>query len=610
VRRLKIAALVLALGGLGLLWLTAIHTDVATVEIGQANAMMNMAYVRVEGLVDRPPSYDPETDYFSFWLTDDTGELHVAAYRSETRALINQRRLPAQGDRVTVEGTLRIREDFVSLTVNLPESLAIQRPEPVTRAIGAITAKDEFTWVHTRGQVRTIRIPYPGLTVIGLRDETGQIELAIPKVVITVGDDLPALAVGQTLEVNAPVSLYKDTPQLSLARTSDLTFLDEPLVIAPERAVGSINRDQVGDWVTVSGQLVTASPFSSGVKYTLDDGTGQITLLLWQSLHEQLADPDALAIGAALRIQGQIAEYRSDLEIVPELPEDVSVLAVALYPTPTAVAVSELAPADPTATAVSVPPTPTPQRTDTPTPVPATASPEPAPSSSPTPTAVPATPIPTSAPTSSPAPAPTDTPTPAFVPVPIGELITGHDGDEATVSARVVDTASFSQGFKFTLADGTGQIVLLMWHNVYDDCWDAPQLNIGATVRATGQIGAFEGELQIEPDFGGDVKVTTPGSPFAPQQEIGTVGAHMGQRVTIVGQILRVEGTSSGVKIFVADGTGETVVFVWTNILDRIAANQALGTPGTRVRVAGLVQEYRSNLQVVPALPYDVEVLQ
>jgi DNA/RNA endonuclease YhcR with UshA esterase domain len=194
--------------------------------------------------------------------------------------------------------------------------------------------------------------------------------------------------------------------------------------------------------------------------------------------------------------------------------------------------------------------------------------------------------------------------------VPIGELIEGHDGDKVTVSARVVDTASFSQGFKFTLDDGTGQIVLLMWHNLYDDCWDAPQLNIGAMVRATGEIGEFEGERQIEPAFGGDVKVTTPGSPFAPQQQMGTVGAYLGRRITIVGQILRVEGTSSGVKIFVGDDTGETVVFLWTNILERIAANRALGTPGTRVRVAGLVQEYRSNLQVVPALPYDVEVLQ
>ena len=51
-------------------------------------------------------------------------------------------------------------------------------------------------------------------------------------------------------------------------------------------------------------------------------------------------------------------------------------------------------------------------------------------------------------------------------------------------------------------------------------------------------------------------------------------------------------------------------VFIWRTILDRIPkANPALGTAGTRVRVVGVVQEYRGNLEIVPALPYDVEVL-
>jgi DNA/RNA endonuclease YhcR with UshA esterase domain len=172
-----------------------------------------------------------------------------------------------------------------------------------------------------------------------------------------------------------------------------------------------------------------------------------------------------------------------------------------------------------------------------------------------------------------------------------------------------VDTASFAQGFKFTLDDGSGQIVLLMWHNVYDDCWDAPQLNLGATVQVEGEVGQFEGQLQVEPNFGGDVKVTAPGGAFAPQVEIANVGAYLGQRVTLVGQVLRVEGLSSGVKIFVGDETGETLVFVWSNVLERVAHNQALGVAGTRVRVVGLVQEYRSNLEIVPVLPVDVVVL-
>jgi DNA/RNA endonuclease YhcR with UshA esterase domain len=150
---------------------------------------------------------------------------------------------------------------------------------------------------------------------------------------------------------------------------------------------------------------------------------------------------------------------------------------------------------------------------------------------------------------------------------------------------------------------------LLLWHNVYDDTWDAPQLNVGAMVQATGTVGQYEGVWQIEPDFGGDVQVTTPGGNFAPARAIGELSNHVGELAQINGTILRLESTSSAVKIFVGDDTGEIVVFVWRTILDRIPNNVALGEEGTRVQVNGRVEEYRSNLELVPSLPYDVDVL-
>lgn len=179
------------------------------------------------------------------------------------------------------------------------------------------------------------------------------------------------------------------------------------------------------------------------------------------------------------------------------------------------------------------------------------------------------------------------------------------------MEGTVVGTASLSAGFKFTLDDGTGQIVLLMWHNVYDDCWDAPEINLGAVVRASGEIGEYEGELQIEPDFGGDVKAVQGAIASAPLREIGSLsGGDAGQRVMIEGQVIRVEGLSSAVKVSVGDDTGEVVVYIWRTVLDRIEQNTGLGTPGSRVRVVGVVDVYRSNLEVVPTLPVDVTVLE
>lgn len=264
--------------------------------------------------------------------------------------------------------------------------------------------------------------------------------------------------------------------------------------------------------------------------------------------------------------------------------------------TPQPTAVSTSTPLPPTATATSAP-------TDTPPPM-ATSLPTDTP-----------TPEPTSPPTVVPTPTLTPTPaataTPVVVLTPIGEITAERSGEEVTVEGTVVGTESFSAGFKFTLEDGTGQIVLLMWHNVYDDCWDAASINLGATVRATGEIGQYEGELQIEPGFGGDVKAIEGAAAWATLREIGSLsGADEGQRVMIEGEVVRVEGLSSAVKVFVGDETGEVMVFIWRNVLDRIPNNTALGTEGSRVRVVGTVEVYRSNLEVVPTLPYDVVVLE
>jgi DNA/RNA endonuclease YhcR with UshA esterase domain len=264
-----------------------------------------------------------------------------------------------------------------------------------------------------------------------------------------------------------------------------------------------------------------------------------------------------------------------------------------------------------TETAVS---TPTPTLTAAPAPTDTAVSPTETPTVTPTlSAALSATPAPTATSTEPPTAtvAFTETavpPTAVSAAIPLTDL-PSFAGQEVTVNGRVIATANFANGFKFTLDDGNGRAVLLLWHNVYDDTWDAPQLNVGAAVQATGMVEQYEGEWQIAPDFGGDVKVTTPGGTFAPARTIGELSNHVGELAQISGAILRLEATSSAVKIFVGDETGEIVVFVWRTVLDRIPNNVALGQVGTQVKVNGRVENYRSNLELVPALPYDVVVL-
>ncbi|HEY88262.1 MAG TPA: hypothetical protein G4N98_00825 [Thermoflexia bacterium] len=229
-----------------------------------------------------------------------------------------------------------------------------------------------------------------------------------------------------------------------------------------------------------------------------------------------------------------------------------------------------------------------------------------------------ATPIPSATPTTAVSATPTEiiTPTATATPVPTADdsvPIGGLDadsGDGVTIKGQVIATASFSKGFKFTVDDGTGQLTLLLWHTTYDETPAAPRLNVGATVRVTGKIGAYEGELQITPYGGTDVTVLR-GGYAAAACDASAIGEHLGERVAITGQVSRVEAAgSNAVKVYITDESGEVLVFIWNSVLDRIPnANPALGTLGTPVRVTGVVAEYKGTLELIPTLPYDVEVL-
>ncbi len=112
---LRLGSILLSILGVAALVYAASGAPIPRVDIAAVQATMNYAYVRLAGRVTRVPSYDPETQKLSFYIADSTGEIQVSSFRVTTRPLLEQQKLPAPGDEVEVEGTLRIRDEFVSL---------------------------------------------------------------------------------------------------------------------------------------------------------------------------------------------------------------------------------------------------------------------------------------------------------------------------------------------------------------------------------------------------------------------------------------------------------------------------------------------------------------
>ena len=109
---------------------------------------------------------------------------------------------------------------------------------------------------------------------------------------------------GAQVAVQGEVSLYRGaieiTPELGRRcdtaspppRHADCAPPHATPAPTPTRAItftpmSQITSSDKGKLVSVRGKIVTVIPFSSGMKYRLNDGTGQVILLLWQEVLDQ-----------------------------------------------------------------------------------------------------------------------------------------------------------------------------------------------------------------------------------------------------------------------------------------------------------------------------------
>ena len=425
IRVVKIAALVLATVGLAALWFAAVRAEAPVISVDQAGATMNMAYVRVEGWVVRSPTFDEESGYLAFTVGDGSGaEMRVNVYRQQSEALRAASNLPALGDRVSVAGTLRVREDNVAMTLNVPEHLRIVRPDAEPRQIGSITADDQFRRVRVRGQVWAVSTPYEGLTLITLRDASGTIDVAVDESLQALTGALLPLEMGQSVEVTAAVSLYRDTPQLVPASVVDVRLLAEEVPVAEGVSIGNLSTADAGRMVIVEGRVTEVDPFSAGVKFGLDDGTGRITVLLWQDIYSGLPITTPLTAGAQARVMGEVSIYRGALEVLPQRPIDVTVLAAG----------ETLPPARQIAT-----------------------------------------------------------------------LGAADVGATVTVVGNITRAEPFSRGQWLWINDGTSEIQVVVWDDIYQRLSARERLQPGARVQVTGKVQEYRGALELVPPLPTDV---------------------------------------------------------------------------------------------------------
>lgn len=553
-RAIRLACLVLAVLGVGALVFAVSGAATPTTHISAIGATMNYAYVRLYGRVTQGPVYDADAGSLRFNIADDTGEIQAWAFGDVARELLAANKVPAMGDRIDVQGTLRVRDDFTSLNVASAAKLELVPPTPTAILIQDIGADDEMKFVMVQGDVREIEQPYDGLTLVTIGDEGGEIDVAVNGDLNELYGALTPIERGDSVQVQGIVAYYRDTPQLLLRHPRDLTRLDVPNTAGALAQVDALDAARVGQWVKVSGTVTSVTPFAQGLRVMLDDGTGELLVLLWQDVFDQLANAADLQNGARLVLAGRLAEYRGKLEIIPARGEDIQIGA------PTAGGVA----ADPAASASQAQPTQI-----------AHSSAEPS-----------RTPRATRAPTS----------------VPILRTISGltSEDKESTVIVRgtITKASPFSQGMRYTVEDNTADIILLIWSDVLNAFDNHALLVPGAKVRVQGKLDEFNGALEIIPRDAADIKITKVSAlPTPSVRSVQSVTTDdLDKSVRLEGTVTAITEFSQGKYFVLRDDTGEIQIAVFRNVLEPI---QGRFVAGAQVMVDGKVNLFRGKLEVV-----------
>jgi len=542
IRIFQYSTIGLAIAGVALLIAAAQRVGIPQVEnIADIGITMNMAYIRVAGEVVSNPRYDPETQYLSFTIADESGEMVVTSYKTETETLIAQGKMPQLGDQVVLEGNVRLREESASLSLQSAEHSVITHQPSTPSQIAAIGTQSEGQRFEVTGVIRQVRTPYSGLNIYSVRDATGEIEVAVSDDLKNLTTSMPILAAGDSVRLSGLVTLYRNSPQLTVTDGNAIAVLDETIALAPEYHTGNVSPDLDGQLVQIQGILAEPEAFSAGQKVLVDDGTGAVVVLLWQNVVDELG---GLQAGSTVQVVGEVSVYKGQVEVIPSSSADIRTSGITLANQPVL--------------------TPLPNVNNSAT------------------LAAPPTEI-----------------TLATAATLMGQVV--------TVTGDVTKSESYAGGFKLTLQDDSGALVLLLPADLYRTLADLPNLRIGARIQASGEIGEYQGEAQLQPSNADEIRLLQPApadvaSPF-PIGDIQLEDIHA--VLTIVGEITDISEFSAGHRLTVRDASGEIQVVLWNNVWEFVPNADSLVVGGI-VRVTGVIGEFRGNMQIVPQLGFDV----
>ena len=281
---------------------------------------MNFAYVRLTGFVTDFAAVEPDGSYLSFRIRDREGEVRAQAYRQTAMALLGAGVVPSPGDEVSIEGTLRVRDEDAAIVLNSPDGLILTRRVPDISALSALEGMDLGERAGVVAQVRRIR-DIGNLRILSLRSGNAEAD-AVVALAAPGSAGAPAPSPGAWVHVTGGIGDYRGRRQL-LAMPADVSLAPAP---APEsRPLAAMTRDLEGQWLTTRAALVRVAPFRGGVRLVLGGADGaEITATVFDAAWVGVPFSATVRPGEALWVSGRLTDYRGALGLQPEISVDIA----------------------------------------------------------------------------------------------------------------------------------------------------------------------------------------------------------------------------------------------------------------------------------------------
>lgn len=192
-----------------------------------------------------------------------------------------------------------------------------------------ITETMNFAYVRVVGTVDRVNIYEGGGLYLTVDDGTGSISVkAYGKVTeeIMRTDNPPE--VGDRIDVGGTLNITEDKKAL-LIQTPDRVKViprEEWMGKIPAFKIGDITLAKTGEIISCQGEITNVRTFKKGRTLTIDDGSGSIDVLIWDTDYEKIPHREALQPNAQISVQGVIGSFRDKLQIKPGSPEEIKIV--------------------------------------------------------------------------------------------------------------------------------------------------------------------------------------------------------------------------------------------------------------------------------------------